>query len=367
MKIVHIISCLGNGGAQRLMFDLAEAQSELNNEVVICSFRDAKENSSNESSGNVQFVSFSKQKGFDFSLSFSLYRFLKKEKPDVVNCHLPSVFLYVILSILLLRKIKFFYTIHNDPIQEEPRSVIRKMRRFFIKRNRLVPIAISDKIEKDFEILYSLSGVETVFNGRKKLTKTADFEKVYQEIQSYKKNSETLVFVSVGRISKVKNHQLLVKVFSELEKQNKNVILVVIGDDYESGILQDCLKIKSDNTFFLGLKQNVPDYLFCSDVFCMSSEYEGLPIAILEALSIGLPVISTNVGGIADVIKDGKNGFLINSLEQSDYLFTVEKYLQLNKDEIQTIVDTNKQLFKDKYDIEKTAKEYVAIYEKYIL
>jgi glycosyltransferase involved in cell wall biosynthesis len=367
MKIIHLISGnLGNGGAERLVLDLANEQAEMGSDITICCFRSISNVNLIEKSEKVKLYSFLKKKGFDLFLPFSLYRFFLKEKPDVVNCHLPAVFLYVYLSLILCKKTKFFYTIHNDPIQEEPRLIIRKLRRFLIKRKILIPIAISNIIKEKFEFLYNISNIEFVSNGRKKIFKTIDFEKVSEEIRGYKKNNDTLVFIAVGRISKEKNHQLLIRVFAELERKKENVILLIIGNDYGWGLLEECLKIKSDNTFFLGSKQNVSDYLFCSDVFCLSSIYEGLPISILEAISIGLPIISTNVGGIPDIVKDSENGFLVNSLEQSDYLATVEKYLQLNKDEIQYISINNKLLFEKEFNIVNTAKSYLKVYQKYI-
>ncbi len=367
MKIVHIISNLGNGGAERLVVDLSEEQVRLGHNVTIVSFRDVNLDLYPElSEAGVALKTFSKKKGLDLSLSYCIYKFLGQEQPKVVNCHLPSVFLYMIFSLCFLKKVKFFYTIHNNPQQEESRKLIRNIRRFFMKRGRLVPITISDQIRKSFQTLYQLRDVPMVINGRKPLEKTQDFERVVAEIAVYKKNAETKIFIAVGRITEQKNYLLLLNVFSELEKQGKNVVLLILGSDSGSGLQEKYNHVKPDNTFFLGPKKNVADYLFCSDFFCMSSVYEGLPISMIEAMSVGLPVISTNVGGVQDIVKSGENGILVNSLEVGDYLDGIETFLLMTETELGKMRRNNMNEFEEKYNIKNTATEYIRVYQKYI-
>lgn len=365
MKIIHIISNLGNGGAERLVVDLSEAQADMGHNVSIISFKEPDVDLYLGQFGKVNLKSFSKKKGFSFSLIFSLYRFLSSEKPDVVNCHLPSVFFYIILSLWLLKRTMFFYTIHNNPKQEEPRTYIRSLRKYFINRKRLIPVAISEQIGLNFEKLYALDDVIVINNGRKPLKKTNDFEYVHAAIEKLKIDNATRVFITVARITEQKNQKLLLETFTRLEDRKENCILLVLGDDYGTGLLDQYMKIKADNTFFLGPRKNVADYLYCSDVFCLSSLYEGLPISIIEAINVGLPVISTNVGGVGDIIEDGENGFLVNSLQTDDYVKVVLDFLNLNKKEIQRISENNKHLFYESFSIENTAKEYIDAYKKY--
>ena len=83
-----------------------------------------------------------------------------------------------------------------------------------------------------------------------------------------------------------------------------NFLLIVLGDKYHHWT--DKLK-GSQRICLLGLKENVGDYMAAADYYVMSSDWEGLPITLLEAMSMGVIPVSTPAGGVADVIKDGTN------------------------------------------------------------
>jgi len=360
MKIIHLISgCFGQGGAERLVADLAEAQIKLGHDVIICTYRDLNKNSLLIPSG-VKHHSFGKKKGLSPNLVFAIKSYLKTEKPDIVNCHLPAVFLYLIPSLLFCKNIKFFYTIHNDPIQEESRPFVRALRKHFINNGRLQFIAISETIKSSFEVLYGVSGIEMIYNGRRKIDKSPAFENVNKEVDLYKRDKDTKVFVAVGRLTSVKNHKLMIESFAK--HRLDNIVLLILGQ----GDQTQFNNVFSNNVHLLGPKDNVYDYLYCADAFCMSSTYEGFPISIIEAMSIGLPIISTKVGGIPDIIKEEENGFLSSSLEVDDYVNVITKYLSTSDSDLSRISELNKKEFTEKYDINCTAKHYLALYRRSI-
>lgn len=363
MKILQLISGnLGQGGAERFVMDLSEAQANLGHDVTICSFRQPGADVINSLPSNVKFYSFGKTAGATPLLPFRIARYIRNEKFDVVNCHLTAVFLYIVWSLLICRGTKFYYTIHSNPYEEEPRKWVRVIRRFFIERNRLTFVGISDEISKRFIELYGLTvDVPVIVNGRKQQKPSALFEQVQREVKSYCRDAQTKVFVAVGRLTREKNHELMLKAFSRIDE---NVTLLVLGLDY-NGFVEAHKHEIPDNVHFLGGKSNVYDYLLCADCFIMSSLYEGLPISILEACSAGLPVISTPVGGIPDIVKDGINGFLSdNSLSVDGYVEAINRYLGTDEESVELIRKSNKELFAAQFDITTTAKQYLSLYAK---
>ena len=119
--------------------------------------------------------------------------------------------------------------------------------------------------------------------------------------------------VAVGRLVPQKNHQLLIKAFSIFQKLHKEYHLYIYG----SGDLLDELKIltiqKDVKNFvhFEGFCQDVHEKIKDAEQFILSSDYEGMPNALMEAMMMGLPCISTNYNGVRDIIFDGINGLLV--------------------------------------------------------
>jgi glycosyltransferase involved in cell wall biosynthesis len=371
MKIIHFISSLGNGGAEKFVIDLSNAISQTDHEVVICSFRKIQPDMVfvNQISPNVKTVTFNKNDGFSFKLIFKLFSFLKKEKPAIVNSHLSSTIVYLYLPIILLRHFKAFHTVHCLAEEEEVRPFFRKLRFLFYKLKLITPISISDITDQSLKKLCRSVKSQVIFNGIATPKTTSEIKHVRKEIEQYKYDQNTKVFISVGRIDATrnqKNFDLMVAVFKKLFNEKENVILLIIGKDLsaEQFKQKELEKIKSANTFFLGTKNNVSDYLCLSDAFCMSSTIEGLPISILEAFATGLPVLSTPAGGIPDIIKHKVNGLLSKDFSFEFYYLMIKEFLLMDQNEITKIKKTNLSDFRDRFSIDKTCSNYLRLYEE---
>ena len=90
--------------------------------------------------------------------------------------------------------------------------------------------------------------------------------------------------------------------------------LLIIGEGFDRA--SELKKLANKNIHFIGIKTNVPDYLYASDAFCLSSNFEGMPISLIEAFACGCPSICTPVGGIVNSVKHGVTGFLSKSLSE---------------------------------------------------
>lgn len=361
MKILQLISGdLGQGGAERLVIDLANAQAEMGHDVTVCSFRKPNQQMASQILPSVRLCDMGKLKGFDWSLMFRIYRFLKKESFDIVNCHLPALFPYFVFSLFVIKKTKFFYTIHSDVLSEEPRKYMRDIRRYFARSGKLNFVGISKKIGADFQQVYNLpNSIPVIYNGRKTQKPTSAYQDVRQMIESFKQNENTKVFVAVGRMTKEKNFDMLVRAFSMLA--DRNIVLMIIGRDPDN-FIDKHKDVTPSNTHYIGSVPNVFDFLLCSDCFIMSSFYEGLPIAMIEAMSASLPIISTPVGGIPDIVEDGENGYLSASVNLDDFINAINRFLNDDKDNVDMTKENNRQKFVNMFMIEKTAESYINLY-----
>ena len=132
--------------------------------------------------------------------------------------------------------------------------------------------------------------------------------------------------------------------------------MVVIGAGFDSALGKEIIAKACSDIHFIGTKENVYDYLSCADCFCLSSQYEGMPITLIEAYLSGKPIISTPVCGAVDIVKDGENGFLSAGHTKEEYKNAVRQFIK-NKDSICTAAKKNNEHCL--YDIRECAAKYL--------
>lgn len=126
--------------------------------------------------------------------------------------------------------------------------------------------------------------------------------------------------ILIGRLAKTKNIRLLLKAIKRLREIKKDIGLAIVGAGEEEEMLKNiAIKYKIiNNVEFLGARYDVENLLHKARIFIYSSRYqaEGFPLAILEAMAIGVPVLCRRFAGVEEVIRDGENGFIFSSLEE---------------------------------------------------
>lgn len=364
-KIVHIIPQLGAGGAEKFTVDLCN-QLSFDSEVhliILNNLKDGK-NSFFKSNiyHNVYLHNLKKSKGFQLSCVFNLFRLLHKLNPDVVNTHLNAL-LYVSVPILIL-PFKFYHTVHNIAEKEQSNLYVRLLYKYLFRTKKVVPVAISKVVQNSIFKVYQLRSSPIILNGCVYPSLTNEYDSVKHEIDSYKKDCNTKIFITVARFSEQKNLKLLITSFNQLTALNSNVILLIIGDG-DPNIKSELYNLSCSHILYLGNKSNVSDYLSNSDVFCLSSKWEGLPITILEAFSFGLPVISTPVGGIPELITHKITGLLSENITVSSYFNCMETFLSFKSEELKLMNLNNKATYKKKYSIAICSKNYLNLYSQY--
>jgi glycosyltransferase involved in cell wall biosynthesis len=362
MKILQVIYSLEHGGAERLVVDISNELSKHDNKIVIYTLRNDQISDQGfykkEISDRVGYVNLKIDPGFKPWLTWKFYKILKKEKPDVVHCHLNLLVYFFLAAIIYRRKIRFIYTIHNSAETEIGSITERIIRKFFFKYGLFIPVAISDDTKRSFTDLFNLNNVKVIYNGRKFDGKSINYENVAKEIDKLKLTEETLVFCHVSRYDEnQKNHKMLLTSFNKLRAEGFDVVLLVIGWGFEEAV--HLKEMANDHIYFLGSKTNVYDYLYASDAFCLSSNFEGMPIALIEAFACGCVPICTPVGGMVNVIEQGITGFLSRTISQKDYYDALIQYIN-NRNSI------NKErlikYYHDNFSIEKCASSYLKLY-----
>ena len=359
MKIVEISYSLSSGGAERFVVDLCnELTKNSRNEVYLLTTDNDKISKNvhykNDLSPKIKYINIGAKSGLSLKSFIGIYNEIKKIKPDIVHAHCRLPLLW--LPALFNSTPKYIHTLHSLA----PACLEFPWQKFIDKwfyKNKVLPITISKACDKSYYDLYRLSNSVCITNGRKKLSKTALYDSVKKEIENFKSSANEPVFIHVARCAKAKNQALLFKTFSRLKTEKIPFQLLIIGAGFESSEFMNYDDGKQIH--ILGEKKNIGDYMICSDFFVLSSSYGGLPLTLLEAMSIGCIPICTPAGGITDVLQNGINGFIASSFEENDFYSAVKQALQ-NKGNINTsqIIDE----YKNKYSMEICSNKYFEVF-----
>ena len=284
----------------------------------------------------------------------SVYKELTKFKPDLIHSNMYA-FLFTV-PYLLTHKVKLLHTIHNKPTNEF-KDKYKKVISILYRTNKAIPVAISHIIEREMKELYPyLKTIERVYN-------PVEVKKFYTD--RTKVSDGDTIFINVARLMKQKNHTLLINAFADALRVVNEIQLWLVGDGELRKKLENQVKQLGINekVYFIGNVSNVRDYLANSDVFIMSSDYEGLPLSVLEAMASGLPIISTDVGGVADIVTN--NGILVPSKDKkalTDAIIELTKNQEKRRQFGEYSYENSK-----KYDSTEFIIQYEALYEKYCI
>ena len=352
-KVVIIIPKTVVGGAETMASQLAVYLDKSKFEVFFITLKPFEDNIVYQilkTDENIHLYSLEQKTGINLSSIRKMTKLLKRIKPDIIHTHL-HVYPYVVWY-CLFNRVKIIHTMHNMPIYES-KKIGRTVLSFLFKTKIAVPVGISNIISDQTSKLYKLKDTITIYN-------PVDVKK-FSNNES--KNSDVFTIINAGRMTKQKNQLLLLEVFKKISDTYKNARLLMAGD----GVLKEELfNYVSENNMdgvvtFLGNVNDIQKYYAQSNVFILSSIYEGLPMTILEAMAAGLPIISTNVGGVSDIVLE--NGILVESNSFKELYDAMEKLL--NNNSLCAIMSEKSIEYAKQYDLSVIAKQYENVYLDY--
>ncbi len=363
---MQVLPALGWGGAQIFCIQLCnELVQREGYEVTLVSMYHHKPNKHLPLSlldKRVKFISLGKKPALDPTMFFKLWKTMKKLQPDVVHTHLHAGYYCFLGYTRIKRAFKKIHTFHNLVKQDSP-WMGRQAFKYFFGKSIITPVSISEEVYKGAIEEYGESIKVLISNGSDPVKPTPKFEETKAHIDALKKDANTKVLVNVARISAQKNQQLLLRCMSQLEKEGENVIALIIGDYVadDKKIYDGLIAIKPANVHFIGKVGNVADYLLNSDAFVLSSTFEGLPIALLEALSAEATPVCTAVGGLKDVVTP-EIGYLSNAVSEESYTEALRTFLAASEDELADKRKKGKELFEKSYSMKNCAAKYNDLY-----
>jgi len=326
MRILHIIESLEFGGAEKVVISLANSMAG-EHEMAICCVKTIGALGP-EVDQRINVLCLNKGEGNDYLLPFKLARIIRKNVYDVVHTHEWGVFLEGGLAAFLAGTPVLIHTAHGPytAYPDTPGSRVKISLRHWLERlisrcfHRIA--AVSDSIREYIvrEIKIDSRTVVTVHNGIP----------VEDGLPDRKTGADDVEFITVGRLAEIKNHQLMLRAFHEALKSGTRARLVIVGDGPERARIEDYRRVNGleNKVTLLGFRADVGELLRKADIFILTSRYEGISVALLEAMRAGLPVIATRVGGVPETVHDGKTGLLV---EPDDLPGLVNAMLRLSE------------------------------------
>ena len=299
---------------------------------------------------------------FDFVCLLQIIKHLINVKPSLVHCHSSKPGILARIAAIILG-IPSFYTPHAFAFLNTKSALASKAFLFIERIMAKLPVTLLACSLKELEISREIVN----FSDNKSQVWT---NSIYPIEKEYNFNCDSIEndqsIASIGRICFQKNFDMAVEVLKIIKSKGHNIILNIYGAGYFSPEKESLLQ-KIEN---VGLKKNIfiHDYLDRSIMakklsksllYISTARYEGLPYSIMEAMSLGIPSIVTDIEGNNELVRDGINGYLISSFNPKNMANKIVELIEDNQKR-ELFGQKAKQIFNDEYNIERN----ISILEK---
>lgn len=366
MKIMYCITSSSWGGAQLHVFELCKDQIKRGNEVIFVVGSKGPLLNKIKSINGVKIILLSSLRREisplnDIRAIFELRSLIKDERPNILHLHSSKAGTLGRLACIGLRKqTKVIFTVHGWSFTDGIPSAFK--RKLFRNVEKVVSgftdlfICVSnydEKIGMRDGVLNTNSNVRVIHNGSKAPRENNVNYSVHSPIR----------LVMVARFSPQKDQETLIKAVAKLPKDSYELTFVGNGETLQYNKKLVSQYGLTNNVKFVGFKDDISEYLINNDIYILSTHYEGLPISIIEAMSYGLPVLATNVGGNSELVENNINGFLFTSKSE---LIDKLTFIINNPGIIKKMGKQSYRIFSDKYYLSSCLNKVNNAYAKLI-
>lgn len=324
IKIVYVIDSLGKGGAERQLFELIKGLHETRFKPLVISLSEGGYWIKEFERIAVKLIELQYRKHFELARLMELTKILIKERPQILHSFMFAGNAYGRIAAKLAGV---------PVIIASERSQENRKGRFTAMTDRLLAkmtdcVISNSKVNRDYLVEKSILPMEksiVVHNG----IDSSKYQYFGNNTNLRNKlgiGIDDYVIGTVASLRDCKNQRMLFEAIKLIIVKNRFVKLLLVGE----GPLQIALQQYTEklniakNVIFVGMRNDIPDLLGLMNVFVLTSKFEGLSNAIMEAMAAGVPCVVTDVGGNKELVIDGKTGFLI---PLNDYIMLAEKII----------------------------------------
>jgi glycosyltransferase involved in cell wall biosynthesis len=312
IRVLQILPNFGPAGAEQMAVNLMRTLNREQFEVSAISFFDPSGSDQERilAQEGIHVWHLGKRSGFDPRMFVRVARVLNYFRPHVVHTH-RYVLRYALPSMVAGQVLAMIHTVHNLAEKEVDWSG-RLIHRIAFKQG-VVPVAIAREVDDSLRRFYKIDGSPLILNG----IPVSAFRNPSIDSGTWRKRESftttDVLYVCVARLRPQKNPALLLKAFARSPGLDPRAHLLLVGH----GELRRELERQIDalgqrgRIHLLGVRSDIPEVLNAADVFVLSSDWEGNPLSVMEAMASGTPVISTAIGGVPELVEDGESGILV--------------------------------------------------------
>jgi glycosyltransferase involved in cell wall biosynthesis len=365
-RVLHVIHSLHRGGAERVIETQILCGDRRRYEILVCSITGGGDLIDRMSNAGARVFLLGKRRRGDVTTVTKLANLINVERADILHLHnSPGMFWGTLAQSICGRRAPIVRTEHNLYLPGAMPRLFRMLYPRFTKRARRV-ICVSDVVRRSFvEAFPKLADrYVTIPNG----VRVQDYEKLPPRhecrAQFHLAAGERLVG-TVGHMTPVKNHRLLIEAFARVREKAPDVNLAIIGEGALRGKLADYAADLGVSEYVSLVKESklIDSFYGALDVFVLSSDAEGMPLTLLEALASGVPVVATEVGGIPEVVESGKTGYLV---PKGSAEFLAKRILELlqNPDKAQAFALAGRAMVRERFPAAKMVAGIEKIYDE---
>lgn len=295
----------------------------------------------------------------DFGGIRNVYRYLKSGGFDILHTHTSHAHGAAAVARAFLTRTRL--VVHRRVDFRPGRDLVNR-----IKYRRLPDkyIAISREIARILgEAGVAADKIEVIHSA---VTPLAHVESAYEEVRAEHHLPKDAILVgNVANLSDHKGHTYLIQAADILRQNRRDVYVLIVGrGELEEKLKRQVADLKLEKrVLFAGFREDVSRCLSAFDVFAMTSHTEGLCTSILDAMSIGVPVVATRAGGIPEIVADGENGLLA---ENRDPISIAERIVTMinDPDAAARYVAAGKRTVVERFGVDRMVDQTLGVYER---
>lgn len=356
-----LLLCEAYGGGVKTYIDvIAENKMAFQNynfNILISSKRLENANNINENYIVDDNLSFGRSPIKLFRALKILNKYVKVNQVDIIHANSTYSGLLIYLYSFFNKRVSYIYTPHGYYSLKSMNKISKYItRRIEKKINNICKTVIHvSKSEEEEAIKYNLVDKEksiVIFNGVIEPEKTDKCNK-----------SNIVTIVNLARVDDQKNPYKFLEIATSIVSKNKNIQFIWAGNGkYISEIREKIKKNKLEKQIkFIGFLKEKENLLNNADIYLSTSEYEGLPFSVIEAMSYKLPLILSDVVGHSDLVEHGRNGYLYkleNTLLTIDYL----NRIITNSELCEKLAKSSYEIYKEKFSINQMIRKLIVLY-----